>query len=710
MKNYRFENYLQATNSECGLSCVAVVAYILGYKQPMNHFRQLFNVDRDGMTISNMIEIFERVKVYAKAIKVTEIQKNSMFPAVAYMNNNHFVVVVERNRNKISYFDPGNGMQKMLYDDFKKSFSGIEVIPKKMLDFEEINKVFSPWKNFTALLFSHYRKLIQLILLSILIYGITISIPVILQHQIDLLQKKMTSDFVNSTYFILLPLISWLIYIVITRGQNKLSVYLAVNIEKDLNKKVISHLLELPYKYFEKRGVGDIFYKLNLVNTMKDIFLNGILSSVISFGSVICILLYLLFLNRIIFLICLFTMLLIAVYTRFMSQRISEENNHLLIADGKLNNVKVELITSILTVKAMGIEKNMEDSILKNLEKELTSFFKQNILVKNNGAFLQSIQIFLPFFLVAFSISLVKNNILTLGALFSMFILSGILFSNSIQLFQNINNFYIFENTLRKINDILDEPIVKEDGKKKIYSIQSIRLSKVAYKYSDNSDLVLKNIDLNIHEGETVAIVGRTGSGKSTLLKLLSNLDYPSNGNVLINEFDLNKIDGKSFKKLIGIVPQQVKLFNKTIRENILLNSEYDDNKYWSIIKNVQLYDEIMQMPLKDKTQISEFGDNLSGGQVQRITLARALYREPKLLILDEATSSLDNRVEYSLNHALKHLNITKVIIAHRLSTIINADKILFLKDGRIIESGSHEELMSKKGNYFQLYNAQKEG
>ena len=232
-----------------------------------------------------------------------------------------------------------------------------------------------------------------------------------------------------------------------------------------------------------------------------------------------------------------------------------------------------------------------------------------------------------------------------------------------------------------------------------------ITVRNVSYKYSKNSDYVLKNINVDIGSGEKVAIVGKSGSGKSTLVKLLIGLYNATEGNILFDDVNINEIKKESLYNRIGVVPQDVTLFNKSIYENISANRENISlNQVVETCKIVDIDKEIQSMPMNYNTVISDMGMNLSGGQRQRIALCRALVGNPSIIVLDEATSSLDNIHEKTISDRLKKMKITRLVVAHRLSTVYDSDRIIVLDSGEIVGVGTHEELLKKNQVYSELY------
>lgn len=308
------------------------------------------------------------------------------------------------------------------------------------------------------------------------------------------------------------------------------------------------------------------------------------------------------------------------------------------------------------------------------------------MITQDSASVLSALESFIPLILFIISLKLSSLNTLSIGNQIAIYTISGILITNSILFFQDCSSVMLVKNMLVRINDIFEAEEEMEIPEAEVLEeIQSIEFDNVSFTYADNINSCINNISFKITRGQTVAFVGESGSGKSTLVKLLAGIHKPSSGEIYYNSISAKDINMKSYRNLMGIVPQNVNLFNKSILENIKVNNE--KLKMEDVVeaaKKASILDDIERMPMKFQTLISEFGANISGGQRQRIAIARALVTNPNYLILDEATSALDNITENKINAALKKCNCTKIIFAHRLSTIRNADIIYVLEKGRI--------------------------
>jgi ABC-type bacteriocin/lantibiotic exporter with double-glycine peptidase domain len=315
-------------------------------------------------------------------------------------------------------------------------------------------------------------------------------------------------------------------------------------------------------------------------------------------------------------------------------------------------------------------------------------------------------EMFIPIFTVMFAAFYTKGTYGTVGQILFIYIIIGYFVRYSTSFANAFTQLYLLKSSLFYINDLLDEQEVERDGEEEVYSFESLELTDLFFRYNDNQKYILNHLNMKVEKGQKVSIVGLSGTGKTTIIKLIANLYRPTQGSIMINgNKELNQINDKLYGQMLGIVMQQPIVFNRTIRENLVMDAaNVSEANIEQALRSVNLWEDVNVMPMKLNTVISGQGGNLSGGQIQRLTIARALIMKPQVLLLDEATSSVDVENEKLIFSNLKKLSITLIVISHRLSTVADSDRIYVLKDGTFVESGKQETLITTEGLYANLY------
>lgn len=439
---------------------------------------------------------------------------------------------------------------------------------------------------------------------------------------------------------------------------------------------------------------------------IRELLSRRLIDFIINLGSLVVIAIYMFYQSFTLALIAFGLFLINGCVMIITRKKILESNQCEIIENSKLQSTQLEIIYSILAIKVSATE----NAIFNKWEQQYDAAMKKRKLTQSyqniHNTVIGVVKTMTPLIILCIGINLVLGAELTIGELIGFYSIVNVLASLSLTIFQAWDSFLIATQYLERVRDILEEDkeVIGLDGMKKELN-GSIELKNVSFSYTNLSDTVLKDINLKVDAGKTIAIVGASGSGKTTLSKLLLGLYEPTTGDIYYDDMSYDNINKKNLRKQMGVVPQELSLLNKTIYENIEMNRK--DIKKADIecaAKYAQIDKEIMSMPMGYNTLIADMGTNLSGGQRQRIVLARAMVAFPKIMILDEATSSLDAINEQKVAGVLENMGCTRIIIAHRLSTIKDADQILVMDDGRIVEKGNHSSLLAKKGFYYNLY------
>ena len=585
---------------------------------------------------------------------------------------------------------------------------------KKLVSFNIIDKLeveaFSfyrqlPNKKLSIKEYANYiRKSLRIsdIIFVIMLSGIAIGVGLLLPY----LTKKLTGEVIESKD--INQFINLSIYIIATATgvllikaiQGLINSRVGIKIEKSVQEATMMRLLSLPTSFFKKYSTGELTSRFNSVTRLSTL-INGIIVTLISaLMSIIYLFQLSSFASSLIIpvIIILLISTIFTVVVSFVQKNVSSKQLNLY---SKVSGITYETINGIQKIRLTGSEKR--------------------IFVKWADAYLQSAKLLYnpPFVL---RLSSVINLIITLFGSIMIYIVAtknnvsvsdymafvtgyGMLsaaFSQASNISQTIA---IIPPVLEMARPILEEEPETSYGKINVKNLNgNIRLENVSFRYNDNSPLIIDNLSINIKEGEYVAVVGKTGCGKSTLVRLLLGFEKPVDGHIYYDENNIDDVDLALLRKNIGTVLQNGTLFHADILSNIIISApELKEEDAWEAAKIASIDKDISEMPMGMKTIISEGQGGISGGQKQRIMIARAIVHKPKILIFDEATSALDNKTQKSISKSLSELNCTRIVIAHRLSTIQNADRIIVLDGGKIIEDGDYQTLLNNKGEFAKL-------
>lgn len=543
-------------------------------------------------------------------------------------------------------------------------------------------------------------------ILSICTYFFTLAIPFLIQTFIDRFNNKANIQFSNLDVSMIVS--SILLFLIVSFFRNKVVVATEIIIDKSLLMKLMNHILRLPYKYFETRTTGEILFRINLLNSIRLLISEGLIRGIIDIGSMIFIIMYMSLIAPKLIVGIFIMLVLIFIIANTINHKVISFNKEELTEQAHISSIETETIEMMFDIKCLGVEELFADRLKCQYEEFQKRFKKREMLSRCNVSLLQFFQLFLPFILLLFNISLIGSAGLSLGMVVAFYTLSNMIITNCIALVQEVTNFRLMKNYILRINDILYEEQDTQKDSQIITTFEDLIVNDLSFSYSKNSNKLLKNINLNIKKGQKIAIVGGSGEGKSTLVKLLLGLYRTTSGTIKYNGINIEELDQNNLKKIVGIMPQDAKLFNGSIKYNITLGDvSISDDTIRTALKKANIYNDVMKMPLKENTVISAGGGNLSGGQRQRIALARILVSNPQIIILDEATSSLDGINEKEIMNVLKECDCTQIIVSHRFSTILQADYAYLIKDGMIAEEGTIGNLIDKSGLFMELFEKQ---
>ena len=713
-------------SQDCGPASLKMIAKHFGRYFSLQELRDKCGMTREGVSLLDLSTGAESIGLHTLALKcsISDVVNKVPFPAILHWNENHFIVVYHANKSHIWVADPTKGHVKYTYEEFKQGWirkgeeKGVLLAIEPTSDFksskaEKIQRKDSFWSILRY--FYPYKKNFTLIFIIMLIVTLLQGIlPFISKAVIDVGIKTSDVSFIN---MVLIGNISILVSVMVF---NVLRDWILLHITARVNIALISDylikLMKLPVTFFENKLLGDILQRAQDHERIRSFIMNNSLSLIFSCFTFILFSIILLVYNYTIFYIFLAGSTLYVIWVLLflkIRKKLDWQYFELLSRD---QSYWVETVSSIQDIKIYNYEKarrwkweEIQAGLYRVNKRVLTVTNTQNL----GAQFIESIK---NMAIVFFCATAVIRGDITFGVMISTQFILGMLngplvqFINFIVSAQYAKISFLRMNEIRQLDD--EDELLSIGSSTILPERKDITFENVMFQYTPNAPIVLKNIRLIIPEKKVTAIVGGSGSGKSTLLKLLVRLYKPSYGDIKMGGMNVTAINLREWRNMCGVVMQDGKMFSDTILNNIVLDDDnIDRKKVQECCRIAQIEEEINVMPKGYDTMIGEKGRGLSGGQKQRLLIARALYRQPKFLFLDEATNALDTINEKKIVNALANAfdGRTVVVIAHRLSTIRDADQIVVMEKGQIVEVGNHNSLMEHRGYYFNLVSLQTE-
>ena len=638
---------------------------------------------------------------YRKVELNDEYEGNNNSPLLIFTFLNNIPVVLFPKKDKYYYINYQTG--KRVFIDAAlvngielEAYSFYRPLPNKKASIKEYTKYIS--KSIRPI------DIILLVLFSAAASGVGLLLPYLTKTLTGTVaQNKDMNQFILVSIYVVATATGLLLVNAIKAFVNS---RISMKIEKSVTEAAMMRVLSLPPSFFKKYNTGELSMRFRSIPSLANIIISGIFVTLV---SVIMSLAYLFQLVGFAPSLILPVVLILLASTSFslvisLMQRGIQKRQ--LEACSKEAGVTYEIINGIQKIRLSGSEKRVFAKWATSFSKAAKAKYEFPLIIRLSSAI--SLLITLLGNIALYYIA-VKTNI-DVGSYMAFTSSYGVLsgaFSSVVAMVGVIFNIQPVYNMAKPILESEPENTV---GKKAIESISgNIKFENVSFRYTDTSPLVVNDLSLEIKEGEYIAIVGQTGCGKSTLVRLLLGFEKPLSGKVYFDGYNLEEVDLSSLRRNIGTVMQNGVLFHADIFSNIIISCpNMSEEDAWHAAEIANIADDIREMPMGMKTVISEGQGGISGGQKQRIMIARAIVHSPKVLVFDEATSALDNKTQKSISESISRLNCTRVVIAHRLSTIINADRIIMLEGGKIIEEGNYKELIAKKGKFAELVERQR--
>lgn len=720
----KFPIVKQHDEKDCGAACLSMIARYYGLKLSIVKCRELIRVDNDGANLFGLIQGAQEIGLSANALEGTfdelseELGTNNIaFPFVARIISEemfeHYVVVYKITSKKVIVGDPAKGKVSYPVELFKEIWTG-HIVTFSVTDrFKKGDTTKGSMKKFINLITSQKKLIALVVVISLFISAVSLIGSMVFEYIVNNVLYAGNNNsgstqilsllFSNIDSLCISIIILYLFQGAVQILRSYLLSIMSKRIDIPLTMNFYKHLIHLPIGFFGTRKSGEILSRFSDTTSIREAISSTVLTLIIDSIMALFFGIYLCYISVPLFLIALTMMICYTTIVYAFKKPIKQINQNTMESNAQMTSYLKESIDGVETIKAFRNEDTVYNKAKNTFEKMLSVFVKGTVTFSIKDALISSVASIGVVVLLWVGNGLCNAGTIALGSMVTFYVVLNYFLSplqNLIELQPTIQTAIV---AAERLNDILEVQAEKDDISSSTAELTGdIEFDKITFRYGYR-EAIINNLSTQIASGSKVAIVGESGSGKTTLMKLLMAFYTPESGSIRIGGRNLADFNPNSIRDKISYVSQNVFFFSDTIKSNLIMgNSSISDEEVKNACKLAMADEFIEGLPMGYDTILSENASNLSGGQRQRLAIARALLKKPEIMILDEATSNLDTVTEKSIKSTIFNVTkgITTFIIAHRLSTIKNCDLILVMENGKIVESGSHDELMSMNGAY----------
>lgn len=689
-RSKRLPVLLQTEAAECGLACLSMVASYWGHQIDISSMRRRFSVSLKGVTLKGLMAMAQGLALHTRPLKLDMQHLPELkLPAILHWDLNHFVVLKSVSGSHAVIHDPGVGERRLSLGEVAKHFTGVALELTPTADFKKVEEK----QQFSLLslmgrVVGFKRGLLQLLVLGLALQVCALVAPFYMQWLVDEALLAADRDLITvlGCGFLLLVLVQTAIGAV----RSWITTVLATNLNLQWLGNAFAHLLKLPLPYFEKRHTGDIVSRFNSIQTMQRSLTTQFVEGAIDGVLVLATLGMMLFYSPLLAGVACVAVLLYILLRWAIFKALREANAEQIIHAAKQQTHFLESVRGIQSIRLFGRNEERRASWMNALADQFNAdlrIAKLSVSYQTANTLLFSAERVIVIWLAALA---VLDNRFSVGMLFAFISYKDQFSQRMASLVDKLFELRMLRLHGERVADIVLTQAEVDGNDVEIdidHITPSIEIRNLGFRYADGEPYVLNGLNLSIPAGQCIAVTGPSGCGKTTLMKLLLGLLEPSEGEILIGGVPLASLGMNNYRQLLGTVMQEDSLFAGSIADNISFFAPAPNlRQVQACAQLAAVHAEIAAMPMGFNTLVGDIGSGLSGGQKQRILLARALYKNPKLLVLDEATSHLDVLNEKAVNAAIQQIPLTRVIVAHRPETIAMAQRVVVLQQGKIVQ------------------------